>query len=208
MKIKDRSTTMSKRRVQHRHDQFGRASAPTILQRVHTIRGPNINHASSVLRPQSLAGGPMFQAVDRAQALDQVVKRGLRDLKLEKLTFRRVETKQDELCAFMLDDPGINPMLVALPDGRHRSPHSDRTVHVVKRVGPPLRLPRKPAASTAKSNNRGYAGRGISFLGHTTPRLPNADHPEQIAGLEERQAFGLKDRVQFHVPSRVTVAGL
>src|SRR5712691_2992180 len=29
--------------------------------------------------------------------------------------------------------------------------------------------------------------------------LPNRDQPEQIARLEERQAFGLKDRVQFHI---------
>ena len=44
----------------------------------------------------------MFQAVDRAQALDQVVKRGRSDFKLDKFSLRRVETKQDELCVVML----------------------------------------------------------------------------------------------------------
>jgi hypothetical protein len=29
--------------------------------------------------------------------------------------------------------------------------------------------------------------------------LANADYPEKIAGLKERQALGLKDRVQFYV---------
>ena len=74
-------------------------------------------------------------------------------------------------------------------------------------LGPPAIDPRRRVMTGVRASVRAYDR--VLVDPRRRPTLPNRDQPEQIARLEERQAFGLKDRVQFHLAhSRALGAGL